>query len=228
MISEQIGKAGAEARERYQRRHLEEFGKLSYLAERLIIEKGDAWEYKLTAEILRAEMSPIVQRWRQLKRGLYIKAGRRIAKADTIDWVTSKYHEMGQIAAALSELMNVEIKRAWGAPGVSGVDTEIVATSRLFAEACASALAWEEEVQFSRVDDIFEELRELAVGVAGGMIDEAAKVPEFFAGVFAEESPSGERKLSLTLDMPEGWSERMSDALKRAERAYLADIRAGA
>lgn len=39
-IAEQVGKAAAEIRHRYERRHLEEFGRLSYLAERIILEKG--------------------------------------------------------------------------------------------------------------------------------------------------------------------------------------------
>ncbi len=62
MISEQIGKAGAELRSRYQSRHLEALGKLSYLAERIVIEKGDHWEYRLTAEGLRYEMAPMGRR----------------------------------------------------------------------------------------------------------------------------------------------------------------------
>lgn len=51
-IGELVGKAGAELRSRYERRHLEKFGRLSYLSERIITEKADLWRYRLTAEVL--------------------------------------------------------------------------------------------------------------------------------------------------------------------------------
>lgn len=81
-IAEQVGKAGAEIRQRYEARHLEEFGRLSYLAERLIIEKGDIWEYQLTAEVLRFETVPVIRRWEALKRGLYMKPTIRVPLRD--------------------------------------------------------------------------------------------------------------------------------------------------
>jgi hypothetical protein len=61
-IAEQVGKVAAEVRQRYEKRHLEEFGRLSYLAERLIVEKGEYWEYLLTAEVLRYEIAPVIRR----------------------------------------------------------------------------------------------------------------------------------------------------------------------
>ena len=57
-ISEQVGKASAEIRQRYEKRHLEEFGRLSYLAERLILEKDAYWEYLLTAEVCATRWPP--------------------------------------------------------------------------------------------------------------------------------------------------------------------------
>ena len=119
-ISEQVGKVAAEIRQRYEKRHLDEFGKLSYRAERLIIEKGDYWEYLLTAEVLRCEISPFIQRWNALKRGLYVKPLTRIEKEKSFAWISSKNTELGRIVHAFSELTNSEITRSWGEPGVAG------------------------------------------------------------------------------------------------------------
>ena len=205
---------------------MENFGRLSYLAERLILEKGPHWEYKLTAEVLRFDMNPIVRRWKELSRRLYIKTSRRIIGAEALDWISLKYHEVGMIVNAFSSLMNVEFKRAWGEPGVAGSDVDIVATCRLYAEMCASALAWEEDTQFTKLDDVFEEIRELMIGIAGGLVDQASQVPVFIANIFELDEPSGEHKLSLVADMPEGWSEKMELAMDRARIAYLADVSA--
>jgi hypothetical protein len=223
-VSEAVGKAGAELRHRYEERHLEEFGRLSYLSERLIIEKGDFWEYRLTAEALRFELTPVLRRWNALKRGLYMKSCERIEKFDTIRWIQDKGTEIINITGAYSELMNVEFARAWGEPGIAGSDIEIITTCRLFTEMCESALRWEESVRFVVVDDIFEEVHDLYVGIAGNLIEEAAKVPAFFVDNLGNNPQPGTYSLILTLELPEGWSEKVTDALARATDAMIAEL----
>ena len=223
-VGEAVGKAGAELRQRYERRHLDEFGKISYLAERIILEKGDFWEYRLTTEVLRFEMSPVLRRWDALKRGLYLKPNCRVVKADTIAWILDRLAEIQRIAHAFGGLMNTEFDRAWGAPGVSGSDVEIVSVCRLFAEMCQSAITWEETIRFVAVDDIFVELRDLYMGIAGGLIDEAAKVPAFLASNIGDKPKPGKYELMLTLSLPEGWNDAVESALQRATDAIIQEM----
>jgi hypothetical protein len=215
-----VGKVAAEVRQRYEKRHLEEFGRLSYLAERLIVEKGDYWEYLLTAEVLRYEISPVVRRWSALKRGLYVKSFIRIEKEDSFAWLSDKLHELDGIVDAFGELTNVEFKRSWGEPGVAGNDVDIVTTCRLFGEVCASVLAWEESVRFTRVDECFTEVRDLYVGVAGTFLDRAEKIPKFLTETIAPKPTSGSYVLELTIQLPDGWSDAVNEAMKRAKRAF--------
>jgi len=219
-IGAEVGKAGAALRQRYESRHLEEFGRLSYLAERLIVEKGDIWEYRLTGEVLRFEMAPTLRRWDALKRGLYIKPTQTITNDDFISWLVTKSDESQKICTAFGELMNGEFHRAWGEPGIAGNDIDIVHACRLFAEMCESALRWEEEVRFVRADDRLDEVRSLYTGVVGGMIDEAAKLPIFLRENFSKEPQPGVYRLSLTLTLPDDWSEKVSTALHRARHVF--------
>ena len=214
-ISELVGKAGVKLRQKYEARHLEEFGRLSYLAERLILEKDDFWEYRLTAEVLRFEMAPILQRWDVLKRGLYTKPNSRVSREEFISWFLLKIDEIKSISNAFSELMNGEFHRAWGAPGVAGSDSEIVATARLFSEVCQSALNWEETVRFVYVDEVFEEVRDLFIGTAGRIIDEAAKLPAFLSETLSANTIGRTYKLELVLTLSEGWSDKIEAALAR-------------
>lgn len=224
-IGKMVGRAGAEIRRRYEERHLEEFGRLSYLAERIIIERPDFWEYRLTAEVLRFEMAPVLRRWSALNRGLYMKPSERIAKIEALPWIRNRISEIQNISRAFGELLNVEFDRAWGAPGVSGNDLEIVSVCRLFTEMCESAIAWEEAVRFANVDDIFRDLRNLFVGIAGGLIDEAAKVPKFLADNLGDAPTPGTYRLELVLSLPEGWGDQVESALSRASDAYLREFR---
>jgi hypothetical protein len=226
-IAEQIGKAGAELRLRYEKRHLEEFGRLSYLAERLIVEKDDLWEYRLTGETLRFEMAPILRRWEALKSGLYINTTNRVSNREFFLWISDRMKEAEKIGAAFTQLMNHEFKRAWGDPGVPGDDIQIVSTCRFFAEMCLSALKWEEQVRFVCAQDVFDDVIELLKGVMGGIIDEAAKVPKFMAETFGSHTSSGTYSLNLELSLPEGWFDQISAALDRATGQVMAEIEAG-
>ncbi|MEJ2801999.1 HNH endonuclease [Comamonadaceae bacterium PP-2] len=216
-ISEQVGKAGAEIRQRYERRHLEELGHLSYLAERLVLEKGDYWEYSLTAEVIRQEIAPVIRRWNALKRNLYVKPLENIKREDYSGWFSRKMSELDGIVKAFAAIVNVEFKRAWGEPGVSGVDAEVINISRLFGEACGSALAWEESVRFTHVHDSHKEIRNLTIGVAGFMLDQAEKVPKFLNETINEKPTSGHYRLTIEVKLPDGWVEAVQAAFERAE-----------
>lgn len=215
-ISEQVGKTAAEIRHRYEQRHLEEFGRLSYLAERIILEKGSFWEYRLTVEMLRFEMSPISQRWSALKRGLYIKPTTRIESSEFPLWLSERMQELEQLAAAFTTLANSEFSRAWGEPGIAGSDIEIVAVCRLVAEMCASALAWEETVRFLRVSEPFSEVHRLLSGAAADFIEQARRIPEFLSDVIEQNPVGGNHHLQLVLGLPEHFAENIMTATERA------------
>lgn len=226
-----LGKAGGEIRKRYEDRHLEEFGKLSFMAERLIREKGRAWEYRLTAEVLRYEMRPIIERWHALKAGHYTKAYFRIPKEETFDWISVKNTEIQGIVAAFEGLVNEEFDRAWGEQGVPGDDKIIVTTCRLFAEACQRALEWEESVRFVRVDVVFQEVAGLYFGVAGAMIDEATKLASFLSDrledaiqeIEAYHDENREPQIyrhTMKITVPDDWADNICAALERAEKRY--------
>lgn len=219
-ITQQVGKAGRAARRRYEERHLEELGKLSYLAERIVVEKGDLWEYRLTAEVLRSETAPIIRRWDALKRGLYSRPRVRLAKEECLPWVQDRLIEARLIAGAFGSLINHEFARAWGAPGVAGSDADIVSTCRLFAEACESALQWEEMVRFTSLHEVFEEVQGLLTGVVGHMIDETAKVPSWLTDTISKPNVSGTHSLDLVLRLPDGWNEMVDEALERVADGY--------
>jgi hypothetical protein len=224
-ISEQVGKAGADARRRFEDRYLEEFGKISYLAQRLITEKGPYWEYRLTAEMLRFETEPVLRRWRALERGLYIKPNNRVGKTAFIPWMINRFQELKNILGAFNGICTEEFPRAWGEPGVAGSDIDIVIACRLFAEMCERALDWEENVRFTSAYDIFSDLKALFVGVAGVLLNEAARVPAFTASIFKEQdNPTGEFVLSLKLSLPEHWSELVEAEIEKASAALLTEI----
>jgi hypothetical protein len=223
-VARQVGKAGAALRQRYEARHLEEFGRLSYLAERIILDKDDFWEYRLTSEVLRFETSPILRRWKALERSLYTKANYAVSQTEFSEWFQVRLREIMQISEAFSEITNAEFQRAWGESGVPGDDMAVVEACRLFAGMLTRAVEWEESVRFARVPPVYEEVTGHYIGIAGRMIDEAAKLPEYLQTVFTGTVEPGVYRLSLTLDLPEGWNDAIEAALTRATDKIIAEM----
>jgi hypothetical protein len=155
---------------------------------------------------------------------MYMKPTQRISITDFVSWMAAKGAEAQHICRAFEELMNVEFHRAWGEPGVAGSDADIVHACRLFAEMCESALRWEEEVRFVRADDAFDDVLNLYIGIVGATIDEAAKLPAFLGQSFGDDVKPGEYRLSLSLTLPDGWSDDVSAALERATEHLLGDV----
>lgn len=220
-MAEQVGKVAAEIRQRYEKRYLEEFGRLSYLSERLITEKNKYWEYLLTAEVLRYETAPIIQRWNALQRGLYVKPFVRVKKEDSFEWVSDKLEEVSKISQAFDKLLNKEFSRAWGPPGTAGSAMYIVTTCRLFSEVCASALAWEESVRFARVDERFKEVCNLLAGITATLLDQVEKMPKFLVDTISSKPTSGIYELIIKLTPPDDeWSDKFYQALKQAKEKF--------
>lgn len=215
-IAEQVGKVAAEIRHRYEQRHLEKFGRLSHLAERIILEKGAFWEHRLTAEILRHEMLPILRRWSALQQGLYIKSTIRIEQSEFISWFSDRMQEIQQLSGAFSALMNSELGRSWGDQGVAGSDEDIVGTCRLIAEMCSSALVWEESVRFSRADEPFSEVHGLLRGAATAFFEQTEKIPEFLSNVIEQNPTGGNFELNLVLGLPDDFAENIDAAMERS------------
>ncbi|WP_198528814.1 hypothetical protein [Pectobacterium peruviense] len=216
-IAKQVGQVAFEIKKRYEERHLSEFGKLSYLAERLILEKEDYWEYQLTAEVLRFEMNYSLQRWNALKQGLYIKPIIRITDNEFFEWMLDRFQEITLITEAFTKLINFGFKKAWGELGEAGKDTEIVSICKLYAEVCKSALEWEEIIYFSRVSGLYSEIHKLFLGIAGNIIEQAEKLPAFLSDMVTQKPISGTFSLDITIELPDGWEERFEQALKNIE-----------
>ena len=224
LIVERIGKPGDLIRQKMLTRELEEFKDCGYLAQQIVIDKPDFWEYKLTAELLRHNMRPVLSRWHSLEKGLYANPLTRIDQAEMMDWYQDRIAEASKLVGAMGGLINGGIQAAWGEPGVPGSEAEILRVCNLIVEVCQRLLDWEERVQFASVPSIFEEVRETLKGISGRLIDKLAVLPVELAKPFEQENPSGVFKVHIDIDLPEGWPEKVSATMQAAVDAMIAEM----
>jgi hypothetical protein len=114
---------------------------------------------------------------------------------------------------ALSKLVNVELGRAWGDPGVPGSVDEIRRVCSYIADACARLLAWEEVVRSVRTDETYAPITRLLAGAMGGNIAEVLKVTKFIDD-FVSSGP-GSYEFKIVIAFPDGWEDRFEAATER-------------
>lgn len=214
-IMAQLGKPGL-MRQKVLQQKLEGFESCTYLAQQIIIDRPSHWEHKLTAELLRSDISPIRQRWEALEKGLYALPLKLVSRSEAPTWMQACMKHGGAQARALNGLLNGTLQVAWGPPGMPGSEQEIRRVCSLIAESCQRLLDIEEDVRFSFVPEPFEEVHELLIGIHGRHIDKVSEISPWISSVLAGDPPSGEHRLSIVLELPGGWNERVEAAVDLA------------
>jgi len=194
---------------------------MSYLAQQILIDRPDYWEYKLTAELLRAGLEPLVWRWQALNDKLYHRQGPRIGPEAVVDWYQDHVTALPRQMEAVTGLLNDELSKAWGPPGTAGSELAILRTTSLITEACGRILKWEEDVRFANLPVEFEECRELLAGIGGRALEGTFSVPQQLASMLATEGLAGQQTISVVYDLPDGWEKRITAAFALAMRQLL-------
>lgn len=216
-ILERLGKAGV-LRQKVIDRRLESFENVGYLAQQIIIDKPDFWEYKLTAELLRGSLNPIRKRWEALEKRYYALPTRMLSRTEAMPWMSAMMCDGGGQTTALDGLLNGELQASWGPDGEPGDEHEIHRVCRLIAEACQRLLDWEEKVRFVAFEEPLEDIPGVIQGACGPSLAKVCEIPSWLSSIFKSDPPDGTYEMQLVFELPDGWEERIEEALKQAQR----------
>jgi len=216
-VLERLGKAGV-LRQKVIDRRLEGFENVGYLAQQIIIDKPDYWEYKLTAELLRASLNPIRKRWEALTQRHYALSTTELSREKAMSWFSAVMNDAGGQTAALNGLLNGELQASWGPDGEPGDEHEILRVCGLIAEACQRLLEWEEKVRFVSFEEPLEEMPGVIQGACGPNLAKVCEIPNWLSSIFKNDPPDGSYEMQLVFELPDGWEERIDTAIKQAER----------
>ncbi|WP_411878399.1 HNH endonuclease [Polaromonas sp. YR568] len=217
-VAQDLGRTGSRLRQKVLDRKLEQFSNCSYLAQQIIIDKPDAWEYRLTAELLKSELEPIRFKWHALQSELYALPVTQISKDQCAEWLRMILRDASLQVHALGLLVNKAIIKAWGEPGQPGSELEILRACTLIAQATQRLLDWEERVRFSHLPEAFEAVQVELINVAGNQIDKIFEIPRWLSEILNDAKPSGTHSLTITFDLPTGWVERTTKAIASASK----------
>jgi len=215
-VAQDLGRTGSKLRKKILDRKLEPFSKCSYLAQQIIIDKPDAWEYRLTAELLRDALEPIQFKWHALQNEFYALPVTHIPKDQCAEWLRMLMSDSSHQIHALGQLANKAIMKAWGEPGQPGSELEILRACILISQATQRLLDWEERVRFAHLPEELEAVQVELKNVAGMQIDKILELPKWLSNLLSNPELSGSHSLTITFELPVGWADRTSRAIKSA------------
>jgi hypothetical protein len=201
-----------------------EFASESATVQEIVASKPDLWEYRLVIELLRNRMRAHLRRWRDLKDGAYSRPRATLSLDDFFNWLRARMAEAVDIVSALEIAFVKRIPESWGPPGVPGHPEDILYACSMLADVVQQAVDWEERVRFVFVPDELRGVAEAIPGPLGYNLEALERFPSEFEAALDRADLSSGAPISfdynLKLEIPDGWSERVTSELRNAERAY--------
>lgn len=121
---------------------------------KIIIEKPDAWEYRLLGEVLEQSFAQHIEAKRDLIYGFSFENSiTKTEPEDIIDYISSKTNELLKIINNINILFNSAIPDALGAPGEPGDEEKIIYVGQRFGKVYEALLRWGLEFKSLSVDE---------------------------------------------------------------------------
>lgn len=187
---------------------------------KLVIEKPDAWEYRLFGKVFEDGLKEAYDIRRDLKYGIQFKPGKRFSDVhEILNWMITKFNALTRISSGLSSLINNALNEAVGALGEPGDADKIVYVAEKVVEAYRNTIEWTLDFKSVDVEDNWQELisrasnfSETIISDLEGYCDQYNRKLADTLKLLAEQDKTIEVDLILTLKAPDinGYMEELN------------------
>jgi len=187
---------------------------------RIIIDKPYAWEYRLTAELMRFLNDPLYRKLNDLKARLYLKSSENIHADNFTNWIQDRISDMTRIVDPAAGLLN-QLTKSWGKPGEPGDVNEIHHVCILIKEYLLHVIAFEERIHFANVPEKYEKLTSLFENLIGSQVEKFSCIPSDLDDIvsLSEKREKNESfkpiERELVFELPENWQKEFNDELRK-------------
>lgn len=207
-----------------QRAALEPFAAYPPLIRRIVLDKPDGWEWRLTAELMRYLNEPLFRRLSDLREGLYAATQEHIKEEEAPEWVRQRLAEMTRLMKPLGPLIQ-RLNQSWGEPGEPGSAEEIHHICKLFRASLEWIVLFEERVYFTNGPDSYHRVLNLLRDIAGSQADKLAEIPIFMDELLLRLASARDKGLSppqtiiktITIEVSEGRLKELTREFNRAQ-----------
>lgn len=155
---------------------LRDFHDYPPIIKRIIIDKPDAWEHRITAELMRFLNDPLFRKLNDLKEGLYLKPLENIDSSQAFNWIQDRLAELTKISTPAVGLLD-RLTKSWGKPGESGDLKEIHHVTKLIKEYIEHVIAFEERIRFVNIPKEYERAVHLLKNLIGSQVIKLSSIP---------------------------------------------------
>ncbi|MDW3209901.1 MAG: hypothetical protein R8N23_08545 [Reichenbachiella sp.] len=220
-ILSELGSKSAQIKNEQLQFILDQFESYPFIIRRIIVDKPDGWEYRLTAELMRYLNAPHLRKLKDLRNNLYLKPQNHIEEEDAFNWIGLRLTEASNLIEPLVNLVD-ELNKTWGEPGVAGDVNEIHHVCKLIADYLEQIVQYEELINFTNVPEEYEKLRSLLKNNVGEQTLKIERIPErldHILTLISNESDTDHKKPqiieeTIVLELPEHWEEEFHAELQ--------------
>ncbi|QYK53184.1 MAG: DUF4062 domain-containing protein [Fimbriimonadaceae bacterium] len=115
--------------------------------------QGRHWENYLLFQVMMDEIEKLHELRSSHKAGIVFGSGDVVTLSGFSGWVKKKMNVLDRIVDNLKKIMEVELPRAMGEPGVPGNPKEIVFVGRQLATAYKEAMLWSQDIQRASAEE---------------------------------------------------------------------------
>jgi len=208
--------------------HLTQLADYPPLIRRIVIDKPDGWEWRLTAELMRHLNRPVFRRLRDLRDGLYVKPIEGISDDEAMHWITTRLDEMQSLISPMANLLD-RLSASWGKPGEAGDVDEIHHICCLIRDSLIQVADHEERLRFVGVSETFQRLKDLLHDCIGVQAEKLEAIPGYLDDMVAfintdyggtTDNPIVITR-TITFDLPPNWTRDMNREMKRVEKTLI-------
>ncbi len=204
------------------------------IVRRIVIDKPDGWEYRLTAEIMRHLNAPYFRKLSDLREGLYIKQRSHLDSDEVVNWVRMRLSDCSNMMQPFVSLLD-RLTKSWGEPGEPGNIQEIHHICLLIRDNLEEVVQFEETINFVNVPDEYVELADLIKDLMGSQVAKLESIPSDLDEVvsyidsvkFDDQTSPKVIKKTIEFNVPVGWEKKMNRAIKKAEKRASNESQSG-
>lgn len=203
---------------------LADFKEYPPIIKRIILDKPDAWEWRLTAELMRFFNNPLYRKLNDLKGGLYLKSITSIESDKAFTWIQDRLDEISRIATPASGLLE-RLTESWGKPGEPGDIKEIHHVTKLIRDYLEHVILFEEKIHFVKVPEEYQRLVFLLRDLIGSQVTKLSSIPSDLDEVVTlatkhrdENSEFKEIRKEFVFELPQNWEKEFNKELQKLKK----------
>jgi len=170
----------------------------SIIIKNIVVEKPDAWEFKLTAELLKDRLKEINKDYIELENNLYFKNSKSLEGKEYITFMMDKFLDFSNLIRIFTNIFNKELYAAFGETGVPGDVYDIKAAIEKIQNVCKHLFQWEVEIQSVNAPEGMEMIPIYIKGWTKVIVN---KLNEFPNLIYSKITPEALKNNNNTIDL---------------------------